>query len=462
MSKPTILIADDNKTIHETLKSYFSSYKYNVIDVYDGPEALRQTQEKKPDVILLDIVMPGPNGLEILKKLKALDKDIPVIIMTAFAGAPQIPIEAYQNDCFDIVLKPFKLSEISAIIENALSEKQYKNYDKNTNNIQIKGPQQNIPIIGQSKKMQEIFKLIGRVINTNASVLIQGDTGTGKDLIAQILHYNSRRHLNPFKPVNCAAIPSELLESELFGHEKGSFTTAINQKKGMFEHANEGTIFLDEIGDMPLDLQSKILRVLSNQTFTRIGGDELIKTNARIIAATNINLQQAVENKIFRCDLFFRLKVVTINLPPLRERKEDIDILLEYFLSKYNKLFQKNVFELSDDCTDIMKAYDWPGNIRELENTIQHSIIMAAGHRLLPEYLPQEITNSYYQSNIIDNGIEISDNKKITFPLGLALEDVKDKYILETLKMLNFNQTEAANTLHVHRNTIGRFIKEQE
>ncbi|MGA1824350.1 MAG: sigma-54-dependent transcriptional regulator [bacterium] len=462
MSKRKILIADDDKSIHETLNLFFDFDKYEVIDVYRGLEAIKETRESKPDIVLLDIYMPGLNGLETLKQIKKIDPRVPVVIMTAYARAPEIAKIAYENDCFQIVLKPFHLNEILSVIENALDDQHISPVihepQKDEANIFIPPPS-DIPIIGHSKELQKIFLLMAKVMDTDAVVLVYGDTGTGKELIARRLHYSSKRRDKPFVEVNCAAIPSTLLESELFGHEKGSFTDATDRKIGKFEHASEGTIFLDEIGDMNFDLQAKILRVLQNKTFTRVGGDELIRTNTRIIAATNKDLEDEVKKGNFRGDLFFRLKVVPIRLPLLKERKDDIGDLIRHFLVKYSQLFKKNTFEISPKAEQIIMNYDWPGNIRELENTIQHAVIMAQGRCLQAEHLPEEIFNHYHKisKEVSESKIDNYSNS-ITFPLGLPFKKVQEEYIRATCEMLGNNQTKAAEKLGMHRNTVNRIL----
>ncbi|MGA1868233.1 MAG: sigma-54-dependent transcriptional regulator [bacterium] len=466
MSKRKILIVDDDKSIHETLNLFFDFDKYELIDVYRGIEAIQETKENRPDIVLLDIYMPGIDGLETLKQIKKIDPKLPVVIMTAYARAPEIAKIAYENDCFQIVLKPFHLNEILAVIENALDDRQIrplKDEEDDGTNI-FYPPPSDIPIIGHSKELMKIFLVMARVMDTDAVVLIYGDTGTGKELIARRLHYSSKRHDKPFVEVNCAAIPSTLLESELFGHEKGSFTDATDRKKGKFEHASEGTIFLDEIGDMNLDLQAKILRVLQNKTFTRIGGDELIRTNTRIIAATNKDLETEVLKGNFRGDLFYRLKVVPIRLPSLKERKDDIKDLIRHFLVKYSQLFKKNTFDISPAAEQIMMNYDWPGNIRELENTIQHAVIMAPGRCLQAEHLPEEIFNNVHKNRAKKEEHESTvsnDPNSITFPLGILLENIKEEYIYASCMRFGGNQTKTAEKLGIHRNTVNRILKKK-
>ena len=407
--------------------------------------------------------MPNQNGIETLKQIKQINSKIPVIIITAYAGRLEISKEAYDNGCFNIIIKPFHLKEILDTVEKALSDsRQKKNTFLKPKPIPYYSPssseEKNI-IIGRSKEIQKIFLKIVKIIDNDSVVLIQGDTGTGKELVAQILHYRSKRKNKPFIPINCAAIPSTLLENELFGHEENAYTGALKKQKGIFEQANEGTIFLDEIGDMNYELQAKILRVIQTQTFYRIGGYELIKTNARIIAATNKNLEEETKKENFREDLYYRLQILSIKLPALKYRKEDIEELIQHFLDKYNQLEKKNISNISLEFGEIILKYDWPGNIRQLENTIHHAVIMASGKCLHVEHLPEDIYNFHCKSLKDGEGKIRKDSNTITFPLCLSLDKIKEEYVTASCDAQKGNQTKTAEKLGYHRNSVNRIVK---
>ncbi|MCL6582413.1 MAG: sigma-54 dependent transcriptional regulator [bacterium] len=440
-----VLLVDDEKKIHEALAEYFDSKSYRLISVFDGYEALKKVEEEKVDIVLLDINLPGMSGLETLRELKKIDSQLIVIIITGY-GTADTAIDAMKCGCYDYVTKPFRLMEIKNVIEAALIDRAYHKKNRITTSL-LPSQAGSIPIIGRSKKMQEVYRLIARVINTDSTVLIQGESGTGKDLVARILHFNGPRANKPFVTVNCAAIPENLLESELFGHEKGVYTGAHIARRGKFEQADGGTIFLDEIGDMSLNTQAKILRVMQSKTFTRIGGEKNIYADVRLIAATNKELRKAMKEGLFREDLFYRLDVLPLTLPSLRERKEDIPDLINYFIARYNESINKKVSFVSPEAMDLLMRHDWPGNVRELEHAIEHAIVLANGYVLLPEHLPDSIK------------VQAQKNTSISLELGLSLEEVEKFYIQETLKMVSGNQTKAANILRIHRNTLHRLME---
>ncbi|MEW6378414.1 MAG: sigma-54 dependent transcriptional regulator [bacterium] len=448
MARKNVLLVDDEKSIHEIFAEYFDSKSYRLISVFNGNDALQKVEQEKVDIVLLDINMPGINGLETLKELKKIDSQLIVIIITGY-GTADTAIDAMKCGCYDYVTKPFRLPEIKNVIEAALIDKAYNKKNKITSSL-LPYQSGSIPIIGRSKKMQEVYRLIARVINTDSTVLIQGESGTGKDLVARILHCNGPRANKPFITVNCAAIPEALLESELFGHEKGVYTGAHIARRGKFEQADGGTIFLDEIGDMSLNTQAKILRVMQSKTFTRIGGEKNIYADVRLITATNKELRKAMKEGLFREDLFYRLDVLSLTLPSLRERKEDIPDLINYFIARYNDSINKKVSFVSPDAMDMLMGHDWPGNVRELEHAIEHAIVLANGYVLLPEHLPDSLK------------IQTQKTTSISLDLGLSLEEVEKFYIQETLKMVNGNQTKAANILQVHRNTLHRLMEKMD
>jgi len=449
MSRKNVLLVDDEKCIHDIFAEYFDNKSYRLISVFNGNDALKKVEQEKFDIVLLDINMPGINGLETLKELKKIDSQLIVIIITGY-GTADTAIDAMKCGCYDYVTKPFRLAEIKNVIEAALIDKDYNKKNKKLKDALLPYKSSTIPIIGRSKKMQEVYRLIARVINTDSTVLIQGESGTGKDLVARILHYNGPRASKPFITVNCAAIPETLLETELFGHEKGVFTGAHIARRGKFEQADGGTIFLDEIGDMSLNTQAKILRVMQSKTFTRIGGEKNIYADVRLITATNKELRRAIKEGSFREDLFYRLDVLSLTLPSLRERKEDVLDLINFFMAHYNEIVNKKVSFISPEAKELLMRHDWPGNVRELEHAIEHAIVLANGYVLLPEHLPDSVKSQPHKPS------------SISLDVGLSLEEVEKLYIQETLKMVNGNQTKAANILKVHRNTLHRLMEKMD
>lgn len=451
MAKRNLLLVDDEQYIHDIFTEYLDSKSFRIISAFDGNEALKKIHQEELDIVLLDINLPGLNGLETLKEIKKINSQLAVIIITGY-GNCDTAIDAQKFGCYDYVTKPFRLPEIKSVIEQALIDKDYLQKSKKTKKpCLLTTPRtQKLPIIGRGKKMQEVYRLIARVIHTGSTILIQGESGTGKDLIARLLHFNGPRENEPFITVNCAAIPDPLLENELFGHEKTAYSGADTKKRGKFELAHGGTLFLDEIGDMSLNLQAKILRVMQSKTFSRLGGEEEVQVDVRLIAATNKDLRKAVRDGVFREDLFFRLEVLPINLPSLRERREDIPDLINHFMSRYSELTSKKVSYVSPEAKDLLIKYDWPGNVRELENAIQHAIVLANGYVLLPDHLPKNIRQ------------QVEKPKQVSFDLGLSLDEVEKVYIQETLKMVSGNQTKAADILKVHRNTLHRLMEKMD
>lgn len=453
-NKLTVLIVDDEENILEFLEEALKD-DYLIIKGKNGKEAIKKVQEFYPDVVLMDYKMPGMDGMEAFLKIKEIDKDIPVILMTAY-GTSQVAIQAMKEGAYDYVTKPLDLEEIKVTLKKAIELK------KLSEKIKIKdsfpGTEFLIEgLIGKSPKMQEVYKQIGKASSSDVTVLILGESGTGKELVAKSIYMNSERRDKPFVTVNCAAIPEGLLESELFGHEKGAFTDAKERHIGKFEQAKDGTIFLDEIGDMSLPLQAKILRVLQDKTFERVGGSEVIFTNARVIAATNKDLLKLVEEKKFREDLYYRLNVFTITLPPLRERIEDIPDLVEYFIFKYSHKYQKVITGIAPDVMEILNNYSWPGNVRELENVIAHAVVVSHGQIILKDHLPQNILGNkskVSQSNNIDvNGEEI-------VPLTELIAKVERDMIIKALKSTSGNKSKAAKLLGISRKSLFNKIRD--
>ena len=459
-----IWIIDDEESIRTICTSALEDL-FNVESFSSASEALLALNSNKPDLIITDIKMPGMSGLEFLNKVSEKFPDLPTIIITAHANIDNA-LSAYKGGAFEYLTKPFDINEI-----RKLAIKATKTSKPAQNDV---AQESNSEIVGKAESMQEVFKAIGKISKTDITVLIRGESGTGKELIAQSVHTNSSRSNEPFIAINVAAIPHELLESELFGHEKGSFTGAQSQRIGRFEQALGGTLFLDEIGDMHPELQTRLLRVLSSHEFYRVGGQKPIKSDVRIIAATNQNIEDLIKTGQFREDLYHRLNVFRIELPPLRKRKEDIPALVEYFLKKSADEIKSERKDIEENAMDILNEYNWPGNIRQLENTCRYITVMAPSTSITIDDIPDEvkniemITNGSTQVNGLDANIDwevtLSDHIKS------VLQDQKDltnlskeleKILLqEALKASNGRRIDAAKILGLGRNTITRKIKD--
>jgi nitrogen regulation protein NR(I) len=386
-----LLLIDDEADVQYSFRRIFDSPEIELATASSGEEGLKVIPRFKPDLVIMDIRMGGLNGLETLRRIRQFDAKLPVIMMTAY-GTTQTAIEAMKLGAFDYLLKPFDVPKLKQIVEGALKAardmKRVVSYEP-----LLESEDYDLGIVGRSESMQNVFKLIGQLATSEATALITGESGTGKELVARAIYHHSQRSQQPFIAINCAAIPENLLESELFGHEKGAFTGAAAQRIGKFEQCNGGTIFLDEIGDMSLPTQAKILRVLQSGAFERVGGNESVKANVRVIAATNKPLEQAVAEKQFREDLFYRLNVVRIQMPALRERRGDIRLLVNYFLKKHVQSGQKPR-SIHQEALAALERHAWPGNVRELENVIQRSLVMAKGEAILPGNLPPEVSGA--------------------------------------------------------------------
>jgi two-component system, NtrC family, response regulator AtoC len=447
----TVFIVDDEPAISKLLSYWVKDkWKYQVQVFANGEDLLRNLNQK-PDLILLDIMLPGLDGLETLKRIKQYDENLPVIILSA-QGSIEVAVEALRYGAFDYFPKPIDQQRLEPAIKNAI-----KNYDLTRELQNLKEDVQKEyrfdNIISADNKMQDVFKLVTKVLNNEITVLIYGESGTGKELIARAVHYNGSRKNKPFVVVNCASIPRELLESELFGHEKGSFTGAYQKKLGKFELANEGTIFLDEVGELEMLLQAKLLRVIQQREFERVGGTETIKTDVRIISATNRDLKQAVENKEFREDLFYRLNSFPIYVPPLRHRRGDILVLAHHFLDVFNKKLSKDVKGFSKKALKLIYEYTWPGNIREVENTIERCLIIAEKDFIDVEDLPLHIKSAESNGAADFDGALFGDNTIVPF------EKLKEESIRHALKVTNGNIVEAAKKLQLGRATIYRLME---
>src|SRR6266851_8758978 len=384
-----LLLIDDEVDVQYSFRRNFGPPEFELSTAASGEEGLKIIPRLKPDLVIMDVRMGGITGLETLRRIRQIDSKLLVILMTAY-GTTQTAIEAMKLGAYDYLLKPFDVPKLKDLVNNALKAardmKQVVSYQP-----LLETEDYELGIIGRSEPMQQVFKLIGQLAASDATALISGENGTGKELVARAIYHHSTRSQQPFLAVNCAAIPETLLESELFGHERGAFTGATMLRIGKFEQCNHGTLFLDEIGDMTPATQTKILRVLQSGTFERVGGNQPLKADVRIIAATNKALEQAVAAKQFREDLFYRLNVVRIQIPPVRERREDIRLLVNYFLKKFAQAQNQRPKSISPEVIKILEQYHWPGNVRELENVIQRAIVVAKGDAILPNDLPLEI-----------------------------------------------------------------------
>lgn len=390
-----LLLIDDEADVQYSFRRIFGSPDIELTTASSGEEGLKLIPKSKPDLVIMDVRMGGISGLETLRRLRQIDAKLPVIMMTAY-GTTQTAIEAMKLGAYDYLLKPFDVPKLKQIVTAALQAahamKQVVSYQP-----MLESEDYDLGIVGRSDPMQNVFKLIGQLAGSDATALITGESGTGKELVARAIYHHSRRSDQPFIAINCAAIPENLLESELFGHEKGAFTGAAAQRIGKFEQCNHGTIFLDEIGDMTLATQTKILRVLQSGTFERVGGNQPVSVDVRVIAATNKPLEQAVAAREFREDLFYRLNVVRIQIPPLRDRREDVPLLVNYFLKKIAQSQNQTPKSIAPDVITALERFHWPGNVRELENVIRRAMVVAKGEAILPGDLPPEIGSATLQ-----------------------------------------------------------------
>jgi len=450
--KPSILVVDDDEIMRETLSDVLRKRGYDIFSVGSGNGALSMIKKNLIDLILLDMKLPDVDGLEVLKKIKEFDTEILVIMMTAYSDV-QTAVSSMKSGAYDYINKPFELEELRLLIEKGLETKSLINEVRRLRRQQ-KEKYQNNHIYGVSPQIHYVKELIGMISKTHkTSVLIQGESGTGKELAANAIHYNSQRSDKPMMKINCSAIPDTLLESELFGYEKGAFTDAKNTKKGLFELADGGTVFLDEIGDMNPFLQSKILRVLENQTFMRVGGEREIRVDVRIIAATNKDLELMVKEGFFRKDLYYRLKVMVVEMPPLRDRVEDILMLSNLFIEENNKEYNKNIKGFSDEGKKMMIHYSWPGNVRELKNVIERAMILTDQEYITPKHLPFEMKH-VEKSTHADTGHELMEIAN-----DMSLENMEKMHLSKVLKRLEWNKSKASKVLGISRATLRAKIK---
>jgi DNA-binding NtrC family response regulator len=437
-----ILIVDDDEITCNLLEEVLSKEGYVVDKALDGREAIDKGKNKTYDVVLTDIRMIDVDGMEVLRAYRQKSPDTIIIMMTAF-GSIETAIRAIKEGAYDYVSKPFKLDEIKLTIRRALEQKRLLQENLlYRQELITKYKLENI--VGRSPQMLQVYKTVARVAESRSTVLIAGESGTGKELVARAIHFNSPRSSKAFVAVDCGSLAENLLESELFGHVRGAFTGAVTNKKGLFEEADNGTCFLDEVGDISLAMQAKLLRVIQEHEIKRVGGTETIKIDVRIVAATNKTLEELVAEKKFREDLFYRLNVVTIHLPPLRERMDDIPILADHFLRKYAAENEKPVSRISAEVLDLLLNYQWPGNVRELENVIEHAVTLSHHSLILPEDLPRRLR------------VEPSEIRAASLPSQISLTDLEKLYIKKVLEETGGNKKKAAAILGIDRRTLYR------
>jgi two-component system, NtrC family, response regulator len=446
----TILIVDDEKNYLVVLEALLSPEGYEIITADNARSALRLIEESDLDLVLTDMKMPGVSGMELLEQCKKINPEVPVIMMTAY-GTIEMAVEAMKKHAYDYITKPFQNEELKVTIKKALEN--YRLIKENRRLSEALSEKHKFSnMIGRSKPMLRIYDLIGKVAYSKASVLITGPSGTGKELIAKAIHYESPRKNRPFISVNCGALTETLLESELFGHEKGAFTGAVALKKGRFELADGGTLFLDEIGEMPPSLQVKLLRVLQEMEFERVGGTRSLRVDVRVLSASNRNLKETVAEGSFREDLFYRLNVIHIEVPPLRERPEDIRLLVNHFIDKYRRTSGEEKIELSPEVWKSFYAYRWPGNVRELENVIERAVVLNSEGVINQRDLPAEFS---------EENIELDVDRFIPsdVPLQETLEKIEEKLIRRALKQSGDVQSHAAERLGITKSLIQHKMK---
>ncbi len=443
-----ILVVDDDPLFRDFLREALARRSHSVDVVESGEEALRQMKEVDYDLVLTDIRMPGMNGIQVLEKAGNLQPDAKVVMVTAHATVANA-VEAMHKGAFDYIEKGCSLEEIEIRVDRALENQQLKQ-----ENVRLRSELQERysfgNMVGKSQKMEDVFELIQIVSKSRSTVLITGESGTGKELVARAIHYSSPRRNGPFIKLNCAALPQDLIESELFGHEKGAFTGAVKQTKGRFELADGGTLLMDEVSEIKPPLQAKLLRVLQEREFERVGSGTAMQVDVRIIATTNRNLREWIDQGAFREDLYYRLNVIPLGLASLRERKDDIPHLVNHFLDKYNKENEKNILGVTDGGMERLMAYDWPGNIRELENYIERAVVICQQDQIGDEQLLLDELNGRSQAKRMEEGLQV----------GWTVRDMEKKLILKTLEACTGNRTTAADTLGISSRTLRNKLHE--
>ncbi len=443
MADKTVLLVDDDASQRKVIEFWLQEEGYTTLATGDGKAALRILEERSPHLVIADIRMPGMDGLELLSRIRAIDEDTPVILMTAF-GTVNNAVEAMKLGAADYLLKPLNSDELKLIVRRALERQDLLDENRSLRKLADAGLRFE-SLVGCSQKMREVFELALQVSRRDSTVLLTGESGTGKELLARAIHQNSLRVGKPFVTINCGAIPEALVESELFGHRKGSFTGAISDRVGKFEAANEGTVFLDEIAELKPDLQVRLLRVLQEREIDKVGHSQPIKINVRILAATNRDLRKLIEDARFREDLFYRLSVVTIHIPPLRERREDIPLLVDHFLQKWCSRYALRPISITPQALEILACYNWPGNVRELENVIERLAVLNKGEAIQAEHLPPEMRQ--VKNHVANITLELPDG-------GISLEDVEKEILVRALEKYKGNQTHAAQYLNITRKTL--------
>jgi two-component system nitrogen regulation response regulator GlnG len=469
MNQGKILVIEDEDSLRRVLQKALEDDGYWVQTVGTGESARLAVKNAQFDVALMDIKLPDVDGLALLKEFKDGGVDIATIVMTA-QNTMRNAIGAMKNGAFDYITKPFDLDEALVLVKRAVDSRKLSRDFRELKEEVKKRFEPGVNIIGTSSSMQSVYKTIGQVVDTLATILILGESGTGKELVAKTIHYNSPRWNQPFIAINCAAIPRDLLESELFGHEKGSFTGALDRRLGKFELAEAGTLFLDEVGDIPLELQTKLLRVLQDHEYSRVGGRDILKADVRILAATNQDLEKAVKEKRFREDLYFRLKVIPIYLPALRERRGDIPLLIGYFLDKINREMGLQISGVSPEAQRLLEAHSWPGNVRELENTLIRAAVLSSGPILFPKDFslqnkPAATSLEVDQLSLeeiirhkLEDYFRRTEGVDVDNLYSLVIERVERPLLELTLKKTRGNQIRAAQILGINRNTLRKKI----
>jgi len=450
-----LLVVDDDPVTVNLLKEVLTKEGYEVITALSGQEAMARGMEDFFDIVITDMRLGDQDGMEVLRSFRKLTPETTVIMITAF-GSIETAIEAIREGAFDYISKPFKLDEIKFTIRKALEQRRLLQENRFYRQ-ELLSKYQFKNVIGRTSQMFQVYKTIAKVADTKSTVLLYGERGTGKELIARSLHYNSHRNDRPFIPVDCASLVENLMESELFGHVRGAFTGALITKKGLFEEADGGTIFLDEVTNLSLSIQAKLLRFLQEHEIKRVGGTESIKVDVRVIAAANQLLEPLVNSDKFREDLFDRLNVVSIILPPLRERIEDIPLLANHFLQKFSEENQKNISHISPEALEILTQYSWPGNVRELENTIERAVILSIHPIILPEDLPQKFLQA-----VAEKRPEKIQEKQPLFPEKLLpLKEIEKSYVLRVLQETKGNKKKASEILGIDRTTLYRILEKE-
>jgi DNA-binding NtrC family response regulator len=454
MSK--ILLVDDERNVHYSLQRALGE-AFRIVSAFSGEEALEKLTSEKPHLILLDVKLPGVNGLETLQRIKTMDREVPVILLTAY-GTTETAITAMKHGAYDYLLKPVDIANLRGMITKALH---LRALTEHVDTATLPEDTQATPLLGHSGAMQDLYKMIGRVAPTDTTVLLSGESGTGKELVARAIHQHSLRADGPWVALNCAAIPEPLLESELFGHEKGAFTGAVERKPGSFEEASGGTLFLDEAGELPLAVQAKLLRALQEKEIRRLGGRESLPIDVRIVAATNRDLEAAVARAEFREDLYYRLNVIHLHLPPLRARQEDIPLLAQHFLARYSRELERPVGGFATDALDALSAHTWPGNVRELENTMKQALMTCRGYLITAEDLrlverPMVRMQQAPLRDPLDEGFE----HMLLTHAGQAYHRVEEGLIRKALELTKHNQVRASHLLGITRNILRHRMKQ--